>query len=354
MAYSNINDENFKAITNFNVSIGLSEEEKKQLNLEYTRKNLIQKRYAGSGLDFPKRIPKYNEDKVLKLTDRYFKTDTDDIQLEEELQRDFINSKNRDLMERKLALEEQKKIKEIKDLNDAGIVLPEGVNYFSEEGRAYIRSEASKHPKGFNEYIKDKVKAKEEQRIIDMENTIAKNIARAIGGILNLTDPTEINNAIKDIVDGEIDPLSLNAQQKALLKYKTADLCRKEYNRRRRELGGVVSQRGIFERNTQRIREEEQQRISGLNKLPFEFRKRPFPSFLEKGDITNFTNIEIVAPNGFLNNVRLLGWINYIGQPQRNIIKTLKKNKQIKFYVVDMELNAEAELTKNEVEEIIS
>ena len=354
MAYSNINDENFKAITKFNVSLGLSEEEKKQLNLEYTRKNLIQKRYAGSGLDFPKRIPKYNEDKVLEISDRYFKTDEDDIQLEAELQRDFINSKNRDLMERKLALEEQKKIKEIKDLNDAGIVLPEGVNYFSEEGRAFIRSEASKHPKGFNEYIKDKVKAKEEQRLIDMENTIAKNIARAIGGILNLTDPTEINNAIKDIVDGEIDPLSINDQQKALLKYKTADLCRKEYNRRIRDLKGKKLREDIILRQTETFIGEDEQRIRNLNRLPLEFKKDPFPSFLEKGDITNFTNIEIVAPNGYLNNVRLLGWINYKGQRQINIIKTLKKNKQIKFYVVDMELNAEAELTKNEVAQIIS
>ena len=202
MAYSNINDENFKAITNFNVSIGLSEEEKKQLNLEYTRKNLIQKRYAGSGLDFPKRIPKYNEDKVLKLTDRYFKTDTDDIQLEEELQRDFINSKNRDLMERKLALEEQKKIKEIKDLNDAGIVLPEGVNYFSEEGRAYIRSEASKHPKGFNEYIKDKVKAKEEQRLINDELRMAEILDKFIEKMINEdNDPSYINQRVSKVID---------------------------------------------------------------------------------------------------------------------------------------------------------
>ena len=291
MAYSNIKDENFKAITKFNVSIGLSEEEKKQLNLEYTRKNIILKRYAGSGLDFPKRIPKYNEDKVLEISDRYFKTDEDDIQLEAELQRDFINSKNKDALERKLALEEQKKIKEIKDLNDAGIVLPDGINYFSEEGRAYIRSEASKHPNGFNEYIKDKVKAKEEQRLIDMEKTIAKNIARAIDGILNLTDPTAINIALKNIVNKEIDPLALSDQQKTLLKFKTADLCRKEYNRRIRELEGKRRREVIIERQTETFIGANEERIRNLNRLPLEFKKDPYPSFLERGDITNFTNV---------------------------------------------------------------
>lgn len=352
MAYSNINDENFNAITNFNISLGLSEKEKEALHLEYVRKNLLIKRYAGSGGDFPKQIPKYNADKVIDITNRYFTTDLEDIQLEAELQRDFINSKNKDLLERKLALEEKKKITEIKELNDAGIVLPEGVNYFSEEGRAYIRSEASKHPKGFNEYIKDKVKAKEDQRIIEMERKIAISIGKALNGILNLTNPTEINKAIEDIVNKEIDPLELNEQQKTLMKFKTIDLCRKEFNRRVRESGGVVARREIIERQTQTFIGDEERRLRGLNKLPLEFKKNPFPSFVEKGDITQFIRVDIITPSGFVNNVKLLGWINY-GR-QRNIIKILKRKNTINFLVVDMELNAYNELTKREVLEFIS
>jgi len=202
MAYSNINDENFKAITNFNISLGLSEKEKEALHLEYVRKNLLIKRYAGSGGDFPKRIPKYNADKVIDITNRYFTTDLEDIQLEEELQRDFINSKNKDLLERKLALEEKKKITEIKELNDAGIVLPEGVNYFSEEGRAYIRSEASKHPKGFNEYIKDKIKAKEDQRIIEDEKRIARALDTFIKKMIDEdNDPSYINQRVSKVIE---------------------------------------------------------------------------------------------------------------------------------------------------------
>ena len=202
MAYSNINDENFKAITNFNISLGLSEKEKEELHLKYVRKNLLIKRYAGSGGDFPKQIPKYNEDKVIDITNRYFTTDLEDIQLEAELQRDFINSKNKDLLERKLALEEKKKITEIKELNDAGIVLPEGVNYFSEEGRAYIRSEASRHPKGFNEYIKDKVKAKEDQRIIEDEKRIATALDTFIRKMIDEdNEPSYINQRVSKVID---------------------------------------------------------------------------------------------------------------------------------------------------------
>jgi hypothetical protein len=202
MAYSNINDQNFKAITNFNISLGLSEKERDNIALEYTRKNLLKKRYAGSGGDFPKLIPKYNEDKVLDISNKYFTTDTDDIQFEEELLRDFMNSKNRDLMERKLALEEQKKIKEIKELNDAGIVLPEGVNYFSEEGRAYIRSEASKHPNGFNEYINDRIKAKEQQKIINEEQRIAGILDQFIKKMIDEEfNATELNQKIDNVID---------------------------------------------------------------------------------------------------------------------------------------------------------
>jgi hypothetical protein len=202
MAYSNIKDQNFKAITNFNISLGLSEKERDNIALEYKRKNIITKRFAGSGADFPKRLPKYNEDKVIDISNRYFTPDLDDIQLEQELQRDFINSKNKDALQRKLALEEQKKIKEIKELNDAGIVLPEGVNYFSEEGRAYIRSEASKHPNGFNEYINDKIKAKETEKIINEEKRIATVLDAFIKKMINeVFDATELNIKVNNVID---------------------------------------------------------------------------------------------------------------------------------------------------------
>jgi hypothetical protein len=352
MAYSNINDQNFKAITNFNISLGLSEKERDNIALEYKRKNLITKRFAGSGADFPKRIPKYNEDKVVDISNRYFTPDLDDIKLEAELQRDFINTRNKDLMERKLALEEQKKIKEIKELNDAGIVLPEGINYFSEEGRAYIRSEASKHPKGFNEYIKDRIKAKEEKKIIDMEEKMAENIAKAITPLLNLTDPTEINRELGRVVNREVEEVDISDQQKGMLLYKLSDLARKEFNRRRRALGGITAQRAEFERQTQRLREVEEGRISSLNKLPFEFKKRRFPSFAEKVDTDNFTKVEITTPEGFKNVVNMLGWINT--SPNRNIIKIIRKNNKLRFLEVDLDLNVEREYTKKEVLEFVS
>lgn len=202
MAYSNINDQNFKSITNFSISLGLTEKEREKLNLEYKRKNVMMKRFAGSGLDFPKRIPKYNEDKVIDITNRYFTTDVDDIQFETELQNDFINTKNKDALQRKLALEEKKKITEIKELNDAGIVLPEGVSYFSEEGRAYIRSEASKHPNGFNEYINDRIKAKETKRIINEEQRIARVLDQFIRKMIDEdNEPSYINQRVSKVID---------------------------------------------------------------------------------------------------------------------------------------------------------
>jgi len=165
MATSNLikNRAKFSKISKLKLDIGYTRDEKRNLYLKYLQQSVSMRNLAGSGNDFPSRVHKILPEELQKYQELYFKQEPiNDIQLQVEMENTFTNSRIKKMEEDLDKRKELEKIKEVEEFSKLGFNAD--VNPFSEEGKAYMRSEASSHKNGMRGFIADRLKSTEEKK----------------------------------------------------------------------------------------------------------------------------------------------------------------------------------------------
>lgn len=277
MAYYNLDKKRTERLLNketkFNLDIGSTPQELKDISYKFYIQNLTNKKYNTSST-FPKIIPDYNFEEVRNIQNRYFTESTEDLKAKMMVQSDFLNQQEEEIKKAFQRRKDITRIEEIKKLNESGIVLPEGVDFFSEEGQSIIRSEASKYKGGYDEYLKDKGLAQQRNRMEENERKLEEKLQVVITTLLRENDPRVINETISNAVVGEISKLFSNLTEKQQLNLaKKVDQKTKEelQNRKQKDvleaLGGAGAGAGVGGKEppqTPTQREEIQARLDHL------------------------------------------------------------------------------------------
>jgi hypothetical protein len=161
---------------------------------------------AGRNNHFPTNAYDVLPEERKKYKDMYFsQPDVQRMKMDISIQDAFTNSKQKEIEESALRAKEATKIKEIQEAANSGIVMPDGVNFFSAEGKAHIERQANNSNLSVNDYIKQSKETKistekDEQNdfIRETANIVSNRIMNAIKANTNaVNDNSEIDTAIK-------------------------------------------------------------------------------------------------------------------------------------------------------------
>lgn len=233
--------EQFKRISKIKIDTGLNQKEKANLYYDYVKKLVDMKLTSGMSDYFPRVVQKVDVDEVNKITSLYFSPNqVEQIQVEVQLENEFQNSRVKAFKEQQDNKREAEQIKEYQDIAKLGIT-PKEINPFSEEGKSYLRSQASNHKHGLRGYIADKVKANEEDNQMKFEESLELMTDRYINksrnrsiieGVLPTMDieeryreltpqiVKELNEMLKDnpyVNDEDIEGLAHKTSKKVLI-----------------------------------------------------------------------------------------------------------------------------------------
>ena len=233
--------EKFNKISKLKIDTGLNQKEKDNLYLQYVKKLVDMKTTSGINDNFPRVVQKVDADEVQRINDLFFSQNpVEKIQVEVQLENEFQNREIERVKEDQAKSKEANEIKEYQDIANLGLT-PQEMNPFSEEGKSYVRSQASNHKHGLRGYIKDKVKANEEDKQMKFEESLELMTDRYINKSRNLDKiegvlPTmdikeryreltpqiikELNEMLKDnpyVDDREIEGLAHKTSKKVLI-----------------------------------------------------------------------------------------------------------------------------------------
>lgn len=271
MAYFNLNNKRTEKLlreqTKFNLDIGSTPEELKEISNKFYLQNLVNKEYNTSKT-FPKTIPDLNFGEVRDLQNRYFSQDTEDLKAKMEIQSDFLNQQEEEI---KKSLQRRKEVTQVEDIQklfDSGL-LPDKTDFFSEENQDYIKS--LKASGRYQEVIKDKRLEQNNNRLQESERMLEQKLSIVVDTLLRENNPEVINNTISDAVSTEVSKLFsyLTEKQQLSLAKKAIEQSKIELERLKQRdirdaLGGGVGGDVGKGKGTPQSRDEIQSRIAHL------------------------------------------------------------------------------------------
>lgn len=233
MAYFNLNNKRTEKLlreqTKFNLDIGSTPEELKEISYKFYLQNLENKEYNTSRT-FPKTIPDVNFGEVAILEKRYFSQSTEDLKAKMEIQSDFLNQQEEEIKNSLQRRREVSQVEDIQKLFDSGL-LPDKTDFFSEENQDYIRS--LKASGRYQEVIKDKRLEQQNNRRDEKERKLEEKLSVVINTLLRENNPEIINTTISNAVTTEVSKLfsNLTERQQLTLSRKVLDQAKAELER---------------------------------------------------------------------------------------------------------------------------
>ena len=247
MAYFNLNNKRTEKLlreqTKFNLDIGSTPEELKEISYKFYLQNLENKEYNTSRT-FPKTIPDLNFGEVAILEKRYFSESTEDLKAKMEIQSDFLNQQEEEIKNSLQRRREVSQVEDIQKLFDSGL-LPDKTDFFSEENQDYIRS--LKASGRYQEVIKDKRLEQQNNRRDEKERKLEEKLSVVINTLLRENNPEIINTTISNAVTTEVSKLfsNLTERQQLTLSRKVLDQAKAELERlKQRDIRDAVGGSG--------------------------------------------------------------------------------------------------------------
>lgn len=217
MAYYNLDKKRTERLLNketkFNLDIGSTPKELKEISYKFYLQNLENKHYNTSKT-FPKTIPRYNFREVERIQQQYFTDTAEDIKAKMEIQSDFLNQQEDEIKKSLQRRREVAQIEEIQKLADSGL-LPDKTDFFSEENQDYIRT--LKSSGRYEEVVKDKRLEQQNNRQEQKERMLEEKLQVVIETLLRENDPSVINTAISNAVSTEVRKIYSNLTEKQQL-----------------------------------------------------------------------------------------------------------------------------------------
>ena len=233
MAYYNLDKRKTEKLLNketkFNLDIGSTPKELKDISYKFYLQNIDNKHYNTSST-FPKTIPDLNFGEVNNLEKRYFTQSTEDLKSRMEIQSDFLNQQEEEIKKSLQRRKEVSQVEEIQKLFDSGL-LPDKTDFFSEENQDYIRT--LKASGKYQEVIKDKRLEQVTNRQDEKERMLEEKLSVVIDTLLRENSPQVINETISNAVTIEIQKLfsNLTLKQQINLSRKAIEQTKKELER---------------------------------------------------------------------------------------------------------------------------
>ncbi len=246
MAYFNLDKKRTEMLLNketkFNIDMGATPQELKDISYKFYIQNLDNKHYNTSST-FPKIIPAYNFEEVRKIKQRYFTESTEDLKAKMEIQSDFLNQQEDEIKKSLQRRREVAQVEEIQKLFDSGL-LPDKTDFFSDENQDYIRT--LKASGRYQEVVKDKRLEQQNNRQDEKERMLEEKLQVVIDTLLRENDPSVINTTISNAVITEVRKIYSNLTEKQQLSTakKTIEQTKEELDRLKQRniveaLGGV-------------------------------------------------------------------------------------------------------------------
>ena len=196
----------FNSISKMKIDNGETQRDKDLLYDKYLEKVVAMKNLTKFGDVFPDRVHKILPEELDKYNSLYFTPDPiDDTNLQIELENEFRNKEIEDRKEQLKISKELQKVKEIQQIADSGLGLSlgEDINPFSDEGKAYLQSQAVNYPSGFRGLVEDSRKAEEEVKQGLVMAEIERIAEDTFNKFINI-DPTYDNSLFTKLVHQEI------------------------------------------------------------------------------------------------------------------------------------------------------
>ena len=132
---------------------------------------------AGRNNTFFNTVPRFINEEVEKYTELYFtQDDAEVLRVESDIQEAFFNAESEQQQEYERRQKNNERVKMVHDALDSGIIIPDNVNIYDEEGQAYLRSQASEQGMTYEEYVRN---AKKKKHAADKEED-SKNLKKQL------------------------------------------------------------------------------------------------------------------------------------------------------------------------------
>ena len=213
------------------------------------------------------------------------------------------------------------------------------MSYFSDEGRSYTRSEASKHSGGFEEYIKDSIVAKEKTKLIAQERIVKDKIDELLDTLKGELNAIKINTIIQlgvgKIVEENL--TFLEEKQRRKLKLKLIKQTAEEFRRRRGKGYLRIKDPPLLDS----VKDLEDEMRMRKGELPTEYRQPFNENFLQSSG--NSAKVKIIK-NRNKNIVNVGGWSKL--NPNSYVLRLERSSGKPNFITVDRKLNFTGNLSK--------
>ena len=132
---------------------------------------------AGRNNTFFNTVQRFINEEVEKYTELYFtQDDAEVLRVESDIQEAFFNAEAEQQLEYTRRQKNNDRVKMVHDALDSGIIIPDNVNIYDEEGQAYLRSQASEQGMTYEEYVRN---AKKKKHAADKEED-SKNLKKQL------------------------------------------------------------------------------------------------------------------------------------------------------------------------------
>jgi hypothetical protein len=132
---------------------------------------------AGRNNTFFNTVPRFINEEVEKYTELYFtQDDAEVLRVESDIQEAFFNAEAEQQLEYTRRQKNNDRVKMVHDALDSGIIIPDNVNIYDEEGQAYLRSQASEKSMTYGEYVRNAKKQKHAVNKKDDRNNLKKQL----------------------------------------------------------------------------------------------------------------------------------------------------------------------------------
>lgn len=146
----------------------LNENDKQQISDLFDKQVNNANFKAGRNNTFFNTVPRFINKEVEKYTELYFtQDDAEVLRVESDIQEAFFNAESEQQQEYTRRQKNNERVKMVHDALDSGIIIPDNVNIYDEEGQAYLRSQASEQGMTYEEYVRN---AKKKKHAADKED----------------------------------------------------------------------------------------------------------------------------------------------------------------------------------------
>ena len=155
----------------------LNENDKQQISDLFDKQVNNANFKAGRNNTFFNTVPRFINEEVEKYTELYFtQDDAEVLRVESDIQEAFFNAESEQQLEYERRQKNNDRVKMVHDALDSGIIIPDNVNIYDEEGQAYLRSQASEQGMTYEEYVRN---AKKKKHASDKEED-SKNLKKQL------------------------------------------------------------------------------------------------------------------------------------------------------------------------------